>query len=586
MIGRVLCLIPARSGSKGLPGKNLCPVGGISLVGRAVLCAREFVSRAGLTDALVMVDTDGEAIAEEARIWGAEVPFLRAPELAADETSTVDSTLSAVERLAAAGCQFDTLVLLQPTSPLRTPDDILACWSRYVGDEADSVVGIAPVQHPIELAITLDEQGVVHWREPVSPTILRRQACPAAFRITGSVYVTSVGALREHRSFTIPGVTRGVELPEARAVDVDTAADLQEAEARLGDRQIAELTIAGHRIGSGGACFIIAEAGVNHNGDIELAHRLVDVAADSGADAVKFQLFNPELLVSPAAPKAEYQIANTGSSESQIEMLQALTLPLDAYRDLQAHAAERGILFLSTAFDETSADFLETLCLDAFKLPSGEVTNHPFLAHLARKGRPLLLSTGMSTLAEVARALEVIRRHGNPPVALFHCVTQYPAPASQCDLRSMETMRRAFGVPVGWSDHTAGLAISLGSVGMGAQLLEKHFTLDRTLPGPDHAASLEPSELKELVVAIREVEASRGTGIKRPAACEVANRELVRRSLFLARRLAPGDVVRAEDLVALRPGTGISPMQQERVVGRVAKVELAPGQRLEWEHLD
>jgi N,N'-diacetyllegionaminate synthase len=331
-------------------------------------------------------------------------------------------------------------------------------------------------------------------------------------------------------------------------------------------------------------CFVIAEAGVNHNGEVELARRLIDAAVAAGADAVKFQTFDPDLVASAAAPKAEYQRAS-GSGESQLEMLRRLALAPAAFADLFRYAETRGILFLSTPFDVTSADFLESLGVAAFKLPSGELTNHPFLAHVARKGRPLLLSTGMSDLGEVEAAVDVIRTHGDPPLALFHCVSSYPARPEDCNLRAIETMRRRFDVPVGWSDHTEGIDVALAAVALGAELLEKHFTLDRGLPGPDHKASLEPAEIGRLVAGVRAVTAARGDGVKTPTAGELATAQVVRRSLHASRDLPKGHVLRDADLVALRPGTGLAPSARSDVIGRALRVPVGRGEIICEEHL-
>jgi N,N'-diacetyllegionaminate synthase len=332
-------------------------------------------------------------------------------------------------------------------------------------------------------------------------------------------------------------------------------------------------------------CFVIAEAGVNHNGNVELARRLIDAASAAGADAVKFQTFDPDLLASPAAPKAEYQRASGTPTESQHEMLRRLALPPEVFADLFRYAGDRGILFLSTPFDETSADLLDALGVAALKVPSGELTNHAFLAHVAGKGRPLLVSTGMSDLAEVSAALTVIRASGDPPVALFHCVSRYPARPDECNLRAIETMRSTFDVPVGWSDHTEGIEIALAAVALGAELLEKHFTLDRNLPGPDHSASLEPAELTRLVAAVRAVESARGDGVKRPTPAELDTARVVRRSLHARRDLPKGHVLVDGDLVALRPGTGLAPAARGDVIGRALLVALRRGEILGAEHL-
>jgi len=580
-----VCLIPARGGSKGLRDKNLLPVGGVSLVGRAVLAAREFGRLARLGDLLIVVDTDSEAIAEEGRRWGALVPFLRPPELAGDDVPTAASSLAALERLEQSGAEVGDVILLQPTSPLRTGSDVLACWQEYDPRRAPSVISLVRTEHPPGIALRSAPGGAVQWQAGGEPPA-RRQESTEAWWPSGAVYVISLALLQRERKFIVAGLTRGVVLPPERSVDVDTADDLAEAEARLAARRAAPFALGSRTIGEGHPCFVIAEAGVNHNGDVELAHRLVDVAADSGADAVKFQTFDPERLVSPLAAKAAYQVANTGSSESQLEMLRRLVLPRESLAPLAAHASERGLLFLSTPFDEASADLLEGLGMAAFKVPSGEVTNHPLVAHVAAKGKPVLMSTGMSTLAEVAEAVQVVKENGDPPLALLHCVTSYPAAAAECNLRAIQTMKAAFGLPVGWSDHSEGIQVSLAAVAAGANLLEKHFTLDRGLPGPDHQASLEPDELAALVKSVREIESALGDGVKRPAASELPNAAVVRRSLHASRPLPAGHLLGAADLIALRPGTGLPPALRDRLVGRRLRVAVERGEMLAERHLE
>lgn len=342
--------------------------------------------------------------------------------------------------------------------------------------------------------------------------------------------------------------------------------------------QPASFRIGARTVGAGRA-FVIAEAGVNHNGDLALAHRLVDAAADAGADAVKFQVFDPTQLVAPSAPAAEYQSRLTGH-RTQLEMLQALTLPKAGYAALQQHARERGIDFMATPFDEASADFLAELGVPALKFGSGELTNHALLAHGARLGRPLLVSTGMSTLDEVAGAVGAIRAAADVPLALFHCVSNYPAKPADCNLEAMRTMRDRFGVPVGWSDHTLGLPISLAAVAMGAELIEKHLTLDRAMPGPDHEASLEPASFGELISAIREIEQARGDGVKVPAQSELPTRAVVRRSLHARASFEAGHVLAADDVIALRPEGGVPAHELPRVLGRRLKAPVAAGQML------
>ena len=331
-----------------------------------------------------------------------------------------------------------------------------------------------------------------------------------------------------------------------------------------------------------GPAFLIAEAGVNHNGDVDLARRLVDAAADAGADAVKFQTFRTEALVSEAAPKARYQVETTGGGESQRAMLARLELSRETHAVLRDHAARRGLVFFSTPFDEASADLLDGLGVELLKVPSGEVTNLPLLRHLAAKRRPVLLSTGMCTLEEVATAVDTLRAAGDPPLAILHCVSAYPAPAADTNLRAMDTLRARFDVPVGLSDHTLGIEIALAAVARGAAVLEKHLTLDRTLPGPDHRASLEPADFAALVRGARAIEAALGDGVKRPMPSELDTRAVARRSLVAARALPAGHRLTRDDIAIKRPGTGIPPADVDRLVGRTLGRGLASDELLDW----
>lgn len=339
-------------------------------------------------------------------------------------------------------------------------------------------------------------------------------------------------------------------------------------------------------VGPGHPCFIIAEAGVNHNGDMVLARRLVDAAAEAGADAVKFQTFRAERLVSPSAPKAAYQLRTTDRRESQFEMIRRLELSEQNHVELLGYCAERGIVFLSSPFDELSSDYLESLDVPAFKIPSGEITNHPFLAHVAAKRRPIILSTGMSNLDEVGAAVGVILEAGDPGLVLLQCVSNYPAAPADINLRAMATMEQAFGVPVGYSDHVPENAVAFGAAALGACVIEKHFTLDRTLPGPDHKASLEPGELKELVAGIRAVEAAMGDGVKRPAASEADTAAVARKSLVAHHDLPAGQRLERGDLEAKRPGTGIAPSRLDEVIGKRLKRTLGQNELLGWSDVE
>jgi N-acetylneuraminate synthase len=354
--------------------------------------------------------------------------------------------------------------------------------------------------------------------------------------------------------------------------------------------------------------FIIAEAGVNHNGDCHLAKKLIDIAADAGADAVKFQTFQAEQLVSPHAPKADYQNQTTEPTESQLDMIRQLQLSSIDYEILINHAKMRGITFLSTPFDIPSLYLLtEKFGLSTIKIASGEITNAPLLLAIARSAQYFILSTGMSTLAEVEYALGVLayglisspdqipqpgdfqrafasedgQKYLREKVTLLHCTTEYPAPFDQVNLKAMNTLANAFNLPVGYSDHTPGIHISLAAVALGAQVIEKHFTSDRSLPGPDHQASLEPSELKQLVKAIREIELALGDGIKRPTASEWKNRDVARKSLVAIKAIRAGEVFTEENLTCKRPGTGISPALYWQTLGQIAKKDYLPEEILD-----
>jgi N,N'-diacetyllegionaminate synthase len=331
--------------------------------------------------------------------------------------------------------------------------------------------------------------------------------------------------------------------------------------------------------------FIIAEAGVNHDGSVEKAEQLVRVAARAGADAVKFQTFEPALLTTTAAPKATYQRSSSADDESQFEMLSKLTLTKIDHRRLQGLSNELGIEFLSTPFDEESADFLESLGVARFKIGSGDLTNLPLLAHVAQKKRPLILSTGMATLGDVEQALDAVRVNGDPDVTLLHCVSNYPAEPRDVNLKAMDTLVSAFGVPVGYSDHTLGIEIALAAVARGAAVIEKHFTLDPRAQGPDHAASLDPAELESLVRGIRSVESALGSGIKRPAAAEADTARAARRSIVVIRDVPRGERLTMEHLGMRRPGTGLPPSALPFVKGRIAARDIAAGTVLSLEDL-
>ena len=348
---------------------------------------------------------------------------------------------------------------------------------------------------------------------------------------------------------------------------------------------VGAIGVGGKKIGPGHPCFIIAEAGVNHNGDIGTAELLVEAASAAGADAVKFQTFRAASLVSRNAPKAQYQTESGDREESHLEMLHRLELSHDDHRHLSTYAAQQGILFLSTPFDEASADLLSGLDVPLFKIGSGELTNPGLLRHVAGKNKPVVLSTGMAYLAEVQQAVRVLRSGGCSELVLLHCTSNYPTALADCNLRAMHVLRDACNVPVGYSDHTQGFEAALGAVALGAVVLEKHLTLDKHMAGPDHAASTEPEEFKTLVESVRRLEQALGAESKHPVPAEFPVRAVTRRSIVVALDLPAGAALESRHLSIKRPGTGIPAEDIERVLGRRLTRPIAADEILQWADL-
>ena len=328
-------------------------------------------------------------------------------------------------------------------------------------------------------------------------------------------------------------------------------------------------------------CLIIAEAGVNHNGDVNLALQLCDAAKEAGVDYVKFQIFNPQKLVSKYAEKAKYQKETTGSDETQLQMLQKLTLTEDNFLSLRDYCKEVGIGFISTPFDLDSIAFLETFDMDFWKVPSGEVTNLPYLEAIARTKRKVVMSTGMCDMNEIQDAMEVLKKNGTTEITLLHCNTQYPTPYEHVNLSAMSTIKDTLHKEVGYSDHTQGIEVPIAAVAMGATVIEKHFTLDKNMEGPDHKASLDPTELKQMVSAIRNIEKAIGNGLKEPSSSELTNKAVARKSIVASREIKQGEILSEYNLTTKRPGTGISPMKWYEVIGKAAARDFSEDEIIE-----
>ncbi|HEY7960547.1 MAG TPA: N-acetylneuraminate synthase [Solirubrobacteraceae bacterium] len=344
------------------------------------------------------------------------------------------------------------------------------------------------------------------------------------------------------------------------------------------------MSIGGRRVGWREPVLVIAEAGVNHDGDVRVALELVDAAAAAGAEAVKFQTFEPRALASPAAPLARYQREHVPAANGQLEMLERLSLPAEDFATIAAHCARRGILFLSTPFDLNGADLLQRLGVPAFKVSSGELTNLPLLRGLAARGLPLIVSTGMATLAEVGEAVDIVRA-ADAPLVLLHCVSSYPTPDEEANVRAIDTLRSAFAVPVGYSDHCLGVTASLAAVARDACVLERHLTLDRRRPGPDHAMSLQPEELRDLIRQVRRMESVLGDGRKAPREAEWDTRAVARRSIVATRALAAGETLTEEDLTLKRPGGGLTPNRLPSLLGARVVRALAEDEQLTEAHI-
>lgn len=325
---------------------------------------------------------------------------------------------------------------------------------------------------------------------------------------------------------------------------------------------------------------IIAEAGVNHNGDLEMAKRLIDAAKEAGADYVKFQTARLESLVAKSAPMAEYQKLNTGKEESQKAMLKQLLLPYEAFEELAGYCQKIGIAFLSTPFDIESIHFLKSL-VPFWKIPSGEVNNYPYLVEIARTGKPVIMSTGMCEIEEVEEAVAVLKEFGTTDITLLHCNTQYPTPYTDVNLKAMQTLKEHFHVDVGYSDHTKGIEVPIAAVALGAAVIEKHFTLNCTLPGPDHKASLEPQELKQMITYIRNIEVALGNGKKELSLSETSNKAVARKSIVAAINIRKGDIFTEENITTKRPGTGLSPMRWKEVLGQTAERDFGEDELIE-----
>ena len=503
----LLFIIPARGGSKGIPGKNLVLLAGLPLLAHVIRAAQEAMERLSHVSSRLIVSTEDPRIAETARRWGAGVPFPRPRRLAGDRSPTLDAVRHALKKLAdTEGYRPDAVVLLQPTSPLVDPSDIAGAIHLFLR-HGHPVVSVTQNEHPMEKSFRLVNQ-VLHPLVRGRQITLRQDAVPT-YRLNGAVWIGRAGLLLGGRGFITPR-TLGFIMPAERSVDIDTSMDLQIAEALLShDESHADsscMRVESRLIGPGKPCFILARAGADGDGNVTMAERLIDAAAEAGANAISFQPFRAD---EPALSKPlEVQGGDPGirRNGSRPETTRRRKIPPEGFRRLIRRARDRGIFFIPCPLDESSADFLETLDVPAFKIQSEKLADESFLEHVARKGRPMILSFDRATLREAAQAMDIIRRSGNPPLALLRHPKADPTHAQEADLRIMRTLERAFHRPVGYSDQTEGRDISIAAVAMGAKLLEKPIILNRRRSGSDRSAGIDPREFFRLVQAVRHVE--------------------------------------------------------------------------------
>jgi len=554
----ILGVIPARGGSKGIPRKNIKMIAGKPLIAWTIEAAQE----SKLIDRFI-VSTEDPEIAAVARQYGAEV-LERPAGLATDKATTLSVLQDVLTKIDA-----ETIVLLQPTSPVRDSGLIDQCISQF------KKTGVA------NLGTGFNCKFMAY-----GSYTNRRQELPGFFYDDGCVYVIKSSLIRQGK---LHGKKMGqLETTKEQNIEIDDPFEFWLAEQVLlarypGRRSFTNelLNIGQKKVGVGQPVFIIAEAGVNHNGSLKLARQMVDKAKAAGADAIKFQTFRAELLVTKTAPKAEYQ-RKTVKDKSHYEMLKNLELSASDFKQLAAYCQTKGIIFLSSPFDEESAELLNRLNVPAFKIGSGEITNLSLLTKVAHYGRPIILSTGMADLSEVADAVNAIYATGNSKLLLLHCTSNYPTKYEDVNLLAMLTLRKTFGLPVGYSDHTEGIWASIAAVALGATVIEKHFTLDKKATGPDHLASLDFTEFKNMLENIRKLEIALGDGQKTPLKSEYPVLRVARKSVVAARSIPTGTRLKAGMLTIKRPGTGINPKYLPQLINNVVTTSIAKDQVLTW----
>ncbi|MGD9079177.1 MAG: N-acetylneuraminate synthase family protein [Desulfobacterales bacterium] len=568
----IWAIIPARGGSKGIPRKNIVDVAGKPLVAYTIEqgLASKYIDG-------VFVSTDDAEIKNVAKAYGASI-IDRPANLSADESPTLEALRHGISWLKKEkNISADNIILLQATTPLRRVEDIDGAIALFFDENAHAVVSGVYAPHSFNpfwaKKIT---GGRLHLMFDSDKIATRRQDLPQVFWHNGQIYIAGKELILSHGDW-YKGNCLPYICPDETFVNIDNQQDLMLAERLILEQRHQKvnritLNAGGKKIGYGEPCFIVAEAGVNHNGDMDLAMRLVDVAAEAGVDAVKFQFFDPPNVTTSETGLAKYQREQLGNSENQIEMLKKLALTESEIARLKTHAEEKGLIFMCTSHSGVNEyKILDRMGVVAHKVGSGDLLNLPVLKYLAGTGKPIILGTGMATLDEVKAAYRFFVREGCQQTIFLHCTTEYPCPFDRINMNALTRMIKELDCPVGYSDHSLGTEAPIMAVTLGACVLEKHFTIDRTLPGPDHEASILPDELERMVRQIRNVEAARGTSEKMPTASENDTAGVARKSIVYARDLPKGSVLGEGDITVKRPGTGMSPLLFFEVIGKKTK---------------
>lgn len=558
----ILAIILARGGSKRLPEKNILSFCGKPLIAWTIEAAKKskYIDR-------IIVSTDSRKIAKISKQFGAEVPFLRPVKLAQDLSTSESAIIHALERI---GQIYDYFILLQPTSPLRTQKHIDEAIEKIIKDpkvlSLESIVKVKGDQSWLKI---VDHKG--YLKNPFGSNSSDKYL----YLPNGAIFISKVEIFLRTKS--LYNKTIGYPMDFADSVDIDDKFDLELAECFFKQREKKRVRkhffIGRNKIVNYGDVFIIAEAGVNHNGELEKALKLVDIAAESGADAVKFQTFKAHQVATKEAELAGYQKRNIDKTTSQLEMLEELELSEEFYEPIIKRCRQKKILFLSTPHGgRESVDFLQKAGIPAYKIGSGDLNNYILLKEVAKTKKPIILSSGMANLAEIKDAIDFIKSMRNNKISVLHCTTSYPCSLEEVNLLAMATMMKELDVPVGYSDHTQDIQTAIMAACMGTAIYECHFTLDKSLPGPDQAASCSPGELKERVEAIRKAKVILGNFRKQPTKNEEKFMiNIVRKSIVAVRDLSIGHVLTEKDIEAKRPGTGMSPVFYQRLIGRKLK---------------